>query len=189
MARGMDTGSLIKYAALGLGGYWIYSKVTAGGGFNLSNLFGGTPAAAAPPPPSTTSAPAASGTNTAPPAATPPSSTTPAPAAGAAGPNTAGLAADLKKAVASDAFFTQQGGKGTAHQWNYYRNQLRPPELTGDQFNRAFPGDASNQQITAEEFVSKLQGAGLGAVYLPVPVWFNGGRRPVLVFTRARGSN
>jgi hypothetical protein len=64
-------------------------------------------------------------------------------------------------------------GKLNQDQWNYYRNQLWPPDLTGAQLGAAFPN--GSEQVTAEDFVSRLHsvglaGLGLGAVHIPVPV-------------------
>ncbi len=186
MAKGMDTGSIVKYAAIAGGAYWLYQKIS-GGEFTLPAFLGGPAAAPAPAP---TPAPAASPT----PATNPPPTT---PAASAPPGTTAGpsLLEQLKAAAATDAFFQQQGGKGNADQWNYYRNILRPPGLTAAQFGSAFPGMTDSDRgpmMTAEEFLAKLSGAGLaglGRVYIPVPIRIDRpGSKPTIVWLRARGA-
>jgi hypothetical protein len=77
----------------------------------------------------------------------------------------------------------------TSDQWNYYRNQLRPPELTGAQFEAAIPPGAG--LMTAADFLAKMKAAGfagLGAVLIPVPFVANvNGRQTILWGARPGG--
>jgi hypothetical protein len=179
---GMD---ILKIALIGGAGYWLYTTYLQ-------------PAAAATTTGGGTVTPPASGGSAAAPAATPPAATPAASSSPTAG-TAAQLVTDLNAAAYGNSAFSIGTGRlsGTADQWNYYRNQLRPPALTADQFGAAFPGMTATDRgpmMYADDFVAKLQGAnvGLGAVFIPVPIRIpmaNG--RPMLVWGlhRARGTH
>lgn len=77
------------------------------------------------------------------------------------------LRAELLAAAQGNAYLV--AGRMNAHQWNYYRNILRPPALTGEQMNSAFPGAIADMQMTVDEFLAKTETAGLSAI-VPSPV-------------------
>jgi hypothetical protein len=61
---------------------------------------------------------------------------------------------------------TASGGQNNlnADQWNYYRNQLYPPILTGEQFGRAFPVRTDPMpSLTVDQFLAALNAAGINA--------------------------
>ena len=61
-------------------------------------------------------------------------------------------------------------GKMNGHQWNYYRNQLRPPALSADDMFKAFPDGAGENQMTVDEFLGAIHGAGLAGIVPANPV-------------------
>lgn len=100
--------------------------------------------------------------------------TSPAPAGTTA---TTAAAPAVRAPLTLQELLTAAGKSATdtlnGHEWNYYRNQLRPPDLTGAELQSAI-GDAS-QEMTGADFMAGLQkvglsGLGLGAVHIPVPV-------------------
>lgn len=99
--------------------------------------------------------------------ANPNTTTTPAttiiPSAGSAGghPDALfGLEQELSVAASSNPNLI--GGRMNAHQWNYFRNMLHPPEFTGEQFGTAFPtDDVALAPMTVVQFVEKLHSVGL----------------------------
>lgn len=161
-----DSGQVVKIALLAGGGYLLYRALSGSTstGIPLTSL--ATAVAAAP----ASTAPAAS----APPAATP-----------AALPVLA--VQDLLNAAGKTATDLL-----TSDQWNYFRNQLRPPDLTGAQLASAIPSGAA--PMTAADFVSKLHAVGLGslngfqiAVPRPVGVVRSPGGRPAILFALNHG--
>lgn len=95
-------------------------------------------------------------------------------------PTNAELKTQLINAAKDNAYYIQGGGKMTAHQWNFYRNILRPPDLSAAAFSAAFPAPSDIELITVEQFLSKLQTAGLGAIvptqsYSSMSMSFGGG--------------
>lgn len=71
-----------------------------------------------------------------------------------------GLEQELAVAASSNPNLI--GGRMNAHQWNYFRNILHPPEFTGEQFGKAFPtDDVALAPMTVVQFVEKLHSAGL----------------------------
>jgi hypothetical protein len=51
-------------------------------------------------------------------------------------------------------------------QWNYYRNTIAPPALTGEQLASAFPVAGGEVELSADDFVARLHSVGL-AGYRP----------------------
>jgi hypothetical protein len=132
----MDGKSILKYGAVALGGWWLYS--------NWQTITGAHASAAAAPAP----------------AAPAPAAAAPAPAPAAAPALDAVTLVQKLKAAAGVTSLNRD-------QWNYYRNTIAPPELTGAQFAQAFPNaDDGRPNMSAEDFVLALHNVGL-AGYRP----------------------
>lgn len=155
----MKQKDIIVMLAIGAGGYLLYSYLKSSGLWDqwFSGVSQPQPAPAPQPQP------------TGPPIPSVYVQPAPAPAP----PPTNGAASDLRtellNAAKDNAYYIQGGGKMNAHQWNFYRNQLRPPELSGEKFGLAFPSPSDEQLITVDEFLSRLQGAGLAGMSAIVP--------------------
>lgn len=78
------------------------------------------------------------------------------------------LRAELLAAARGNVYLVADRMNG--HQWNYYRNILRPPALTGEEMGAAFPGATADMQMTVDEFLAKVQNAGLSAIVPASPV-------------------
>jgi len=155
MAQSSGFGEIVKWGAIIFGGYYLYNLFT-------SNT------AVAPVASSTTPATGTITTETLAAAAAAPATSTPATPA----PATPDMATQLQAAAASDT--NMVNGQMNPDQWNYYRNALFPPVLTGAQFDSAFPD--RTVLMTAQGFVAALKGqglAGLGGRRMRVPVMLN----------------
>lgn len=159
----MQKKDMIMYASIAGGAYlayWYLTNYGPGGPVSASVLsywdtwFGGqtavapAPQQAAPAPAPGVAVPAPGNTGT---------SLPPAPA------STAGLRAQLVAAAQGNLFMVD--GKLNGDQWNYYRNQLAPPELTAAQMLQAFPNGMGQQLMTVDQFLAALNSAGLSGVY------------------------
>lgn len=157
--QGGGVGTILKYGLLAGGAYFAYRAFTGASA--------ATPATAAAPAAGSLSLTdlvnAIKQAQTSP----APAGTTPA----------ASVPANARAPLSVQELLTAAGKSATdtlnGHEWNYYRNQLRPPALTGDELQSAI-GDAS-QEMTAADFYAGLQkvglgSVGLGAVHIPVPV-------------------
>lgn len=150
----MKGNSIITAAAIGIGGWWLYNNWATIAGVNPSVAAGevptpGVPAASAggivpatPPPP-------------APPAAT---ASTPPPSA----PPAANYAAAMDPATLISRLQAAANGAVSLNQdqWNYYRNTLVPPALTGEQMELAFPRANGSLNLSASDFVNRLHAVG-----------------------------
>lgn len=150
-------GSILKIAAIGGLAYYVYEYFSA-------------PAAV------TAGSTATGGT-------TPATSSAAAPAV-VSTPAASGLVAELQNAAKDNGFLA---AGFDAYQWNWYRNQLHPPDLTPEQFGLAFPDPSA--KLTASAFVAALQGKGLGALpkRLFMPMLLQVGKQSVLVMPKGPG--
>lgn len=157
----MKGSSLVTVAAVGLGGWWLMN--------NWATLFG-SPSVYAPGAEVPTPAPAATPITVAIP---PPATAAPPPAIApvnyAAAMDTATLIQKLQTAANTTGTLNQD-------QWNYFRNSLVPPALTGDQFASAYPLSGGEQVLTATDFVNRLHAVGL-AGYRQRPRTMRGAQR------------
>lgn len=156
----MKGSSIITAAVVGIGGWWLYNNWATIAGANAGVAAGEVP----PPPGAPVTAPTAGGIvpatppPPAPPAATastPPPSAPPAPNYAAA-MDTATLIAKLQAAANGAVTLNQD-------QWDYYRNTLVPPALTGEQMEMAFPRANGELSLSAGDFVNRLHAVGLAA--------------------------
>jgi hypothetical protein len=174
MARdsGGGVGSVLKWGLLIGGGYFAYRAITSAASTSGSG-------ATAPSLSLADLVAAIKGAQSSP----APAGTTPAAAVKPTEPAPAQMITALKAAAAGNSFLV--AGKMNQDQWNYYRNQLWPPDLSGAQLSAAFPNGP--EQLTAEDFVGRLQsvglaGLGLGRVTVPVPVLVRTPAGPVVVW-------
>lgn len=166
----MNKDQIIKWLAVAGGAYLVYwyltsygpdGSVAEGHASYWSTWFGGATAGAvaagagAAAPAGTTGAGAGAGTGA---GATHPATSTPA------------QPVTLKDKILSAARVTA-GATMSADQWNYYRNIVAPPALTGEQFGNAFPdprgsGSAGdpNAAMTVDQFLARISAAGLSGV-------------------------
>jgi len=158
-SSGFEVGSIVKWGLLLGGGYFAYRAITgasstaaapATGSLSLADLMAAIKGAQGSPAPA---------------------GTTPAADVKPTEPAPADMIAKLKAAAAAAG---DTAATLDQHQWNFYRNKLWPPDFSGAQWSSAFPSSAS-EQLTAEEFVGRLQkvglaGLGLGSVTIPVPM-------------------
>jgi len=202
--RGGDQGgmgSVLKWGLIAGGAYLLYRNFTGtGGGFSLSDLVSAASVAPAALP-AQPAAPAASGVRATAPAA-PQTQNPPAQQfvyqSHNQTPAAASLAAELTAAAAGDAFLVN--GAFNADHWAFYYNLIRTA-LTPTQFGAAFPGMTDTDRgpdITAGEFVARLQAAGLAgldvkglgalddSMYVCVPVRSLAKRGPVVVWPTRR---
>lgn len=151
-----DSSNVVKIALLAGGGFLLYRLMSGSGGlFSTASLASAVSSSGSTPPATTD--------KTAPPAALP-----------------VLAVQDLLAAAGKTATDLL-----TSDQWNFYRNQLRPPDLTPAQLSSAVPAGAA--PMTAADFVAKLHAVGLGAVRIPVPTVVNLGGRQVVVWSSRPG--
>lgn len=160
----MKGNSIITAVAVGIGGWWLYN--------NWSTITGTNPAAAAGEVGGIVPSPApAGGIVPAPaPAPAPPAATasTPAPSA----PPAANYAAAMDPATLISRLQAAANGAVTLNQdqWNYYRNTLVPPALTGEQMELAFPRANGSLSLSAADFVNRLHAVGFAGYRPPRPM-------------------
>lgn len=162
----MKGSTVITVAAVGIGGWWLMN--------NWATLFGPSVAADAIPTP-LPSTPATPLGAQSPLVVGPITVAIPPPAAAVPPPSLmapAALIAALKATANGDPILVN--GMMDQDHWNYYRNEIVPPALTGAQLASAFPGP--DVAITADAFVAQLQSVGL-AGYRTRPRTIRGARR------------
>jgi hypothetical protein len=90
--------------------------------------------------------------------------TTTTPTTDTGGTNVSSVRAQMLAQAAGNANMNDQG-KMDAHNWNFYRNQIDPPALSGEEFGAAFPNGQDTVLITVDEFLTAVHGtSGLGYV-------------------------
>lgn len=144
----MKGSNIITFAVVGIGAYWLYTNYMS----TAPSVAAGEVPTTAPPPPNPQAITVA----------------IPAPAAPVPAPSLlspAALIAALKAQANGDPAL--KNGQMNQDQWNYYRNQIAPPALTGAQFGTAFPVAGGEVLQTADQFVSQLHSVGLAGYRIP----------------------